>query len=286
MLAGHDVTLIHRDPSIVRAIRNNGIGLREIDNTLTRVRVHIRRGPTPLPGTDVLIVAVKAYDTKTVAASYRRIVPLETSVLSLQNGLGNIETLQSVLKNEVLAGSTTEGALRLGPGFVVHTGRGLTVIGDPQGTKSDTGLRIKIAFESAGFQTKISSNMAGVLWTKAIVNAAINPLSGLTRLPNGALAKSAEIRKIGFRVMDEGISVSRAERVRLAGDPRKLWRRILLSTKANKSSMLQDIEIGKVTEIRQLNGAILARGKKRGIETPINGILTRLVLGIEESSKP
>ena len=280
------MTLIHRDPSIVRAIRNNGIGLRETDNTLTRVRVPIRRGPTVLPGTDVLIIAVKAYDTKAMAASYRRMVPLETSVLSLQNGLGNIETLQSVLKNEVLAGSTTEGAFSLGPGFVVHTGRGLTVIGDPQGTKSDTGLRIKIAFEDAGFQTKISSNMAGVLWTKAIVNAAINPLSGLTRLPNGALAKSAEIRKIGFRVMDEGISVSRAERVRLAGDPRKLWRRILLSTKANKSSMLQDIERGKMTEIRQLNGAILARGKKRGVETPINGILTKLVLGIEESSKP
>ena len=280
------MTLIHRDPSIVRAIRNNGIGLRETDNTLTRVRVPIRRGPTMLPGTEVLVIAVKAYDTKAMAASYRRMVPLETSVLSLQNGLGNIETLQSVLKNEVLAGSTTEGAFSLGPGFVVHTGRGLTVIGDPQGTKSDTGLRIKIAFENAGFQTKISSNMAGVLWTKAIVNAAINPLSGLTRLPNGALAKSAEIRKIGFRVMDEGISVSRAERVRLAGDPRKLWRRILLSTKANKSSMLQDIERGKMTEIRQLNGAILSRGKKRGIETPINGILTKLVLGIEESSKP
>jgi len=238
-----------------------------------------------LPGTEVLIIAVKAYDTKVMAASYRRMVPLETSVLSLQNGLGNIETLQSVLKNEVLAGSTTEGAFSLGPGFVVHTGRGLTVIGDPQGTKSDTGLRIKIAFESAGFQTKISSNMAGVLWTKAIVNAAINPLSGLTRLPNGALAKSAEIRKIGFRVMNEGISVSRAERVRLAGDPRKLWRRILLSTKANKSSMLQDIEIGKVTEIRQLNGAILSHGRKTRVKTPVNEILTKLVLGLEESSE-
>jgi len=238
-----------------------------------------------LPGTEVLIIAVKAYDTKAVAASYRRIVPLETTVLSLQNGLGNIETLQSALKNELLAGSTTEGAFSLGPGSVLHTGRGLTVIGDPRGTKSDTCSRIKIAFEEAGFRTKISSNIAGVLWTKAIVNAAINPLSGLTRLPNGALAKSAEIREIGFRVIDEGISVSRAERVRLAGDPRKLWRRILFSTRANKSSMLQDIERRKMTEIRQLNGAILSRGKRRGVETPTNEILTKLVLGIEESSK-
>jgi 2-dehydropantoate 2-reductase len=228
---------------------------------------------------------VKAYDTKAVAESYRRIVPLETTVLSLQNGLGNVEILQSALKNQLLAGSTTEGAFLLGPGSVVHTGRGLTVIGDPRGTKSDACSRIRIAFEDAGFQTKISSNMAGVLWTKTIVNAAINPLSGLTRLPNGALAKSSEIQKIGFQVMEEGMSVSRAERVRLAGDPRKLWRKILLSTKANKSSMLQDIERGKTTEIRQLNGAILSRGKKRGIETPTNGILTKLVLGIEESSK-
>ncbi len=84
--------------------------------------------------------------------------------------------------------------------------------------------------------------------------------------------------------MDEGISVSRAERVRLAGDPRRLWQRILLSTSGNKSSMLQDIERGKMTEIRQLNGAILSRGKTRGVETPTNEILTKLVVGIEESS--
>ncbi|HLC10986.1 MAG TPA: 2-dehydropantoate 2-reductase [Candidatus Bathyarchaeia archaeon] len=285
-LAGHDVTLIHRDLSIVRAIQKNGVSLRETDTTVTGIRVPVRKGPATLPGAEVLIIAVKAYDTKAMAASYRGLVPLETTVLSLQNGLGNIETLQSALKNEVLAGSTTEGAFSLGPGSVLHTGRGLTVIGDPRGTKSDTCSRIKIAFEEAGFRTKISSNMAGVLWTKAIVNSAINPLSGLTRLPNGALAKSSELRKIGFQVMREGMSVSHAERVTLAGDPRKLWRRILLSTKANKSSMLQDIERGKMTEIRQLNGAILSRGNARGVETPTNRILTRIVLGIEESSKP
>ena len=280
------MTLIHRDLSIVRAIQKNGVSLRETDTTVTGIRVPVRKGPATLPGAEVLIIAVKAYDTKAMAASYRGLVPLETTVLSLQNGLGNIETLQSALKNEVLAGSTTEGAFSLGPGSVLHTGRGLTVIGDPRGTKSDTCSRIKIAFEEAGFRTKISSNMAGVLWTKAIVNSAINPLSGLTRLPNGALAKSSEIRKIGFQVMREGMSVSHAERVTLAGDPRKLWRRILLSTKANKSSMLQDIERGKMTEIRQLNGAILSRGNARGVETPTNRILTRIVLGIEESSKP
>ncbi len=284
-LAGHDVTLIHRDPSIVRAIQKHGVSVQEIDRTFTRVRVPVRKGPTQLPGTEVLIVAVKAYDTKAVAASYRGMVPLETTVLSLQNGLGNVEALQSTLRNDLLAGSTTEGAFSLGPGSVVHTGSGLTVVGDSRGARNDTCFDVKIAFDNAGFRTKTSSNIRGVLWTKAIVNAAINPLSSLTRLPNGALAKNMAIQEIARRVMDEGILVSHAAGIRLVGDPRKLWRRILLSTGANKSSMLQDIERKKMTEIRQLNGAILAQGIKTRVKTPDNWILTKLVLGLEESFK-
>ena len=283
-LAGHDVTLIHRDLSVVRAIQKNGVNLRDPDGTLTNVRIPIRRGPAKLLGTEILIVAVKAYDTRVVAASYRGIVPPETTLLSLQNGLGNVETIQSVFKNDVLAASTTEGAFSLGPGHVVHTGRGLTLIGDTRGAKSDPCSRTKIAFDKAGLKAKTSSNIRGVLWTKAIVNAAINPLSSLTRLPNGALAKNSGIQEIARSAVDEGISVSHAARIRLVGDPRKLWRRILLSTRANMSSMLQDIERGKMTEIRQLNGAILSQGKKRRVKTPINEILTKLVLGLEESS--
>jgi len=284
-LAGHDVTLIHRDPSIVRAIQKNGVGLHEIDGKFRRVHVRVRRGPVPLPGIQILIVTVKAYDTKAVALSYRGILSPETTILSLQNGLGNVETLQSIFRNHILAGSTTEGALLRGPGSVIHSGKGLTVIGDLHGGNSGSGPRNKIAFNDAGFRTKISSNIRGVLWTKAIVNAAINPLSALTRLPNGALAKNAAIREIAFRVMNEGISVAHAARISLVGDPRKLWGTILLSTGANKSSMLQDIERGKMTEIRQLNGAILSYGRKTRIKTPINGFLTGLVLGLEESSK-
>jgi 2-dehydropantoate 2-reductase len=282
-LAGNDVILTHRNRSIVRTIQKNGVSLRELDGTVSRVRVPVRKGPTELAGTDVLIVAVKAYDTTEVAESYRRLVPLETTILSLQNGLGNAETLQSKLRNEVLAGSTTEGALLLSPGSVRHTGTGSTIIGALQPGDSGNSSRIKIAFNRAGFPTKTSSNIGGVLWAKAIVNAAINPLSALTRLPNGVLVKNAAIQEIALRVIDEGILVSRAARIRLVGNPRKLWRRILLSTKTNESSMLQDIERGKMTEIRQLNGAILSHGKKTRIKTPVNGILTKLVLALEES---
>ena len=284
-IAGHDVTLVHRDPIVIQEIKKNGIKLQDLDGTLTKVSVPVQMGPTRLPGTEVLIVAVKAYDTRALATSYRgRILP-ETTVMSLQNGLSNVETLQSAFRNEILAASTTEGALSLGPGYVVHTGRGVTLIGGARGANSDTCSRIKIAFDRAGLQAKISSNIRGVLWTKAIVNAAINPLSSLTRLPNGELAKNRGVQEIAHMAMNEGIAVSHAAHIRLVGDPRKLWRRILLSTRANKSSMLQDIERGKMTEIRQLNGAILSHGRKTRVKTPVNGILTKLVLGLEDSSK-
>jgi 2-dehydropantoate 2-reductase len=284
-LAGYEVTLIHRDSSIVRTIQKNGIGLKEIDRKFKRVRVPTRQGPAQLPGTDVLIVAVKAYDTSAMAASYRGLLPRETTILSLQNGLGNVEALRSRLKNNLLAGSTTEGALSTGPGTVTHTGRGLTFIGDPRGVNTDITSRIRVAFDEAGFHTKISSNIRGVLWTKTIVNAAVNPLSSLTRLPNGKLAQNAQIQEIARRAMDEGILVSHAAGIRLVGDPRKLWGKILWSTRANKSSMLQDIERGKSTEIRQLNGALVSYGEKTRVKTPINYVLTKLVQGLEESSK-
>jgi len=268
-LAGHDVVLTHRNRSIVRTIQKNGVSLRELDGTVSRVRVPVRKGPAKLSGTEVLIVAVKAYDTREVAESYRRLVPLETTRFM----------------NDILAGSTTEGALLLAPGSLTHTGAGSTIIGALQPRNSGKASRINIAFNAAGFPTKTSSNILGALWAKAIVNAAINPLTALTRLPNGALVKNAAIQEIALRVIDEGTLVSRAARIRLVGNPRKLWRRILLSTKTNKSSMLQDIERGKMTEIRQLNGAILSHGKKTHIKTPVNGILTKLVLALEESLK-
>ncbi len=284
-MAGHYVTLVHHDPVVVRAIKKNGIRFQDLDRTLTKVRVSVRKSPTKLQGTDFLIIAVKAYDTRVVATSYRRIVRPETTILSLQNGLGNVETLQSSFKNEVLAASTTEGALSLGPGYVKHTGRGLTLTGGIGRGDSASSSRIKMAFDGAGFRTRTSSNIRGVLWTKAIVNAAINPLSSLTRLPNGALANNREIRGIAHRAIHEGVLVSQAARIRLVGDPRKLWLKILSSTKSNKSSMLQDIERGKITEIRQLNGAIVSHGRRARIKTPVNAILTELVLGLERSSR-
>ena len=167
--------------------------------------------------------------------------------------------------------------------MILHTGQGLTTIGSPASDVSKLGSDIKKTFNEAGLRTSINPNIDGVLWTKTIVNAAINPLTALTRLTNGELSKNNSMIEIGSETVSEGLKVSRAEHVRLVGDPRKLWREILESTRENKSSMLQDIEKGRKTEIRQLNGVIVSRAKRAGVRVPFNEILTKLVLGLEFS---
>ena len=282
-LAGNDVTLIHRSNLVVRAIHRHGVILRESRGKPRAVHVPIKRGPLEISDVDLLIVTVKAYDTKGVATSYRGKIGPAITVLSLQNGLGNVETLRSYLKRPVLAGSTTEGSLYLGPGRIRHTGRGLTVIGSPKADSLEIDPVMKRTFNAAGFRTTVDPNINGVLWTKTLINAAINPLTALTRMSNGALSRRKALIEVGSEVISEGMMVSRAEHVKLVGDPRRLWKKILVSTRGNKSSMLQDIETGKMTEIRQLNGAIVSHAKRVGVRVPINETLTKLVLELEFS---
>ncbi len=256
-----------------------------MDGTQTRVQLPVKKGPIQFGKTDVVVVSVKAFDTSMVAESYQNTISPQATLVSLQNGLGNIESLGTLPPKNLLAASTSEGALSLGSGSVVHTGVGLTQLGDPEWRTEtvEVAHAIKDALVEAKFHTGVSSNMVGVLWTKTIVNGAINPISSLTRLLNGALQENKALLEIARATINEGTSVSRAAKIKLAGEPRKLLGDILKSTAKNKSSMLQDIEKGKRTEINQINGSIIRYGRRLGIQTPVNQVLTDLVLGLERS---
>jgi 2-dehydropantoate 2-reductase len=203
-------------------------------------------------------------------------------VLSLQNGLGNVEELARKLgADSIIAGTTTEGAMTIGPGEVVHTGRGMTWVGEMNGKVSGRCLAIERAFRKAGFSTIISNNIKGVLWAKAIVNSAINPISAIAHVRNGDVRRIPELRGIASKAVDEGRAVARASGILVKPSPKSLLARVLAQTPRNKSSMLQDIEAGRKTEIRQLNGSISRLGSLVGVSTPFNDLLTKLVLALE-----
>ena len=282
--AGQSVLLIHHDRRIAASIEKKGVRLRELSGKVVRAHIETKSRLSTHDSPELVLVTVKAYDTEEVASILKKSVAPKMRVLSLQNGLGNVENLQRHLGSDsIIAGTTTEGALTTGPGEVVHTGSGMTWVGEMNGTVSERSLIIEMAFRRAGFSTIISKSIQGVLWTKAIVNSAINPISALTRVRNGDLQKIPQLREVASKVIDEGSAVAQANGILLKPSPKSLLEKILVSTPTNKSSMLQDIEARRKTEIRQLNGMISRLGSVVGLSTPFNDLLTKLVLGLETS---
>lgn len=284
--AGQNVLLIHHRRNVAASIQERGVRIRELSGKVVRVHIKTRTRLSRLDKPDLVLVTVKAYDSEEVASLLKKSVKRNLPVLSLQNGLGNVEALRNRLgADSTIAGTTTEGAMTTGPGAVIHTGRGITWLGEMDGTVSDRCLRIQNAFRKAGFITIISNNINGVLWAKAIVNSAINSITAITRVRNGDVRRIPELREAASKVVEEGIAVARARGILLRPSPKSLLSKIFVLTPRNKSSMLQDIESGRKTEIRQLNGSISYEGSYVGVSTPFNDLLTRLVLGLEKSQR-
>jgi 2-dehydropantoate 2-reductase len=280
--SGHDVLLIHHRNRTVASIRRRGVSLRELSGKTVRAHIEAKRSLSKKDDPDLVLLTVKAYDTETAARLLHKSIDDNDSVLSLQNGLGNIETLRRHLPaNVLLAGTTTEAALQSRAGEVVHTGKGITWVGELKGGASKRCRLIKDVLWSAGFRAKASRNIEGVIWSKAIVNSAINPITALACVPNGELLRIPYLRVASIEIVNEGSAVARTLGVSLTPSPRSMLFQILASTGKNTSSMLQDIEAEKRTEIGQLNGWIASLGGRLGVSAPQNGLLTKLILGLE-----
>jgi 2-dehydropantoate 2-reductase len=283
-IAGQTVLLIHHKRSVAASIEKKGISIRELSGKVVRSHIQTRTRLSRRDKSDLVLVTVKAYDSRAVASLLKKSGIRNVPVLSLQNGLGNVEELGRKLGSDsIIAGTTTDGAMTTGPGEVIHTGRGMTWVGEMNGKVSDRCLAIQRAFRKAGFSTIISNNIKGVLWAKAIVNSAINPITAITRVRNGDVRKIPGLREIASEGVDEGVAVAQANGILLKPSPKSLLAKVLALTPRNKSSMLQDIEAGRKTEIRQLNGSISRLGSLVGVSTPFNDLLTRLVLALERS---
>ena len=171
---------------------------------------------------------------------------------------------------------------------MTHTGSGTTWIGEyGRGGDSPRCREIRRVFNHAGLPTRVSDDIQSVIWTKAIMNSAINPVSALVGLPNGELAQSKSLRQITKVTIAEGCRVAKAEGVRLKSPDALLAFTIdvLRKTAKNRSSMLQDIEARRRTEIRELNGSIVRYASRHRLDCPLNNILVELVTNLERTSR-
>lgn len=284
--AGSEVTLIARSREHVDAVNERGLVMRDADGNERVVRLAAATDAKGLAPADLVIVLVKSLHTEAAIEGYRRAVADETIVMSLQNGLGHEEVLaRAVGRERLLAGKTYVGGVLLAPG-VVRTGvkDKLTVIGEPDGGISERVQRVAAEFERAGLRTTVSDNIAGTLWDKLLVNTATGALSGITRLPYGALYATPELEAVAVAAVAEAMAVARAKGVRLSiTQPIDAWRMAGAGLGPDfKASILQSLEKGSVTEIDFINGAVMREGERLGVPTPVNRTLVACIKGIEK----
>ncbi len=267
----HEVTLLGRDPHM-RQIETEGLEITGLANE----RVYPST-TTDLEGVtaDIALLTVKSYDTEAAAMELAEL-DLE-AVCSVQNGLGNVEVLAEALSCPILGGSTTYGAYLEAPGQVRMTGDGTVTIGSFRegGDKVDTIVEL---FESAGLTAISTDDIRQTLWEKVAVNAAINPVTALTRQPNGAVATDP-LYTVAVSAADEAVAVATANGIDLEKtEIRKTVRTVAEATAENRSSMLQDVVNEQQTEIGAINEAIVERSET--IDVPVNETLAALIKGL------
>jgi 2-dehydropantoate 2-reductase len=275
---GLDVTLIDKSAERAAFIRRHGLRVegRGGDYTVRVKAVACPLSPEPF---DVVLVAVKAYDTAAAAALVAPVVGPQTAVLTVQNGLGNVEALAAAFGRErVLGGATSQGANVIEPGRIDHAGVAATTIGELDGQLTERVRRIASAWTAAGLETTVSDNIDGALWAKLLVSVAINPLAALLRVRNGVLIEHPETQDLMRLAVTEAAQVARAKGVRLGvPDPVQHAAVAARATAGNIASMLQDVRAGRPTEIDFLTGAVVREGERLGVPTPICRMLTLLV---------
>jgi 2-dehydropantoate 2-reductase len=222
----------------------------------------------------VALVLVKSPRTASVAPALGRVLSPTGLAVTLQNGLGPREVLAAALgADRVAAGVAFLGAHLLAPGEVrVVPGR--VVLGEEPATVDPVrGLAARM--RRAGLEVETTGDVERVVWAKLAANCAINPLTALRGIPNGAVLADPDLRRTMREAAREVAAVAAARGLDLGPDAAAHAERVAEATADNRSSMLQDLERGAVTEIDALNGAVAREGRRLGVPTPVNDGLWR-----------
>ena len=282
--SGADVWLLNRSPEHVAAMNTRGLIVQDAKGE-RRVRVQAATQPLAVGPVDLVVVLVKSFHTQSAITGAMALIGPHTTVLSLQNGLGHEDILADAVGRErVLAGKTYVGGVLLAPGRIRSGVSGKqTYIGELDGSVSARVQAIAAAFNAAGLATTVSDNILGTMWDKLLVNVATGALSGITRLPYGSLYAVPAIKATALAAVAEAMAVAGAGAVRLQfTDPEQAWDLAAQGLPASfKTSMLQSLEKGSVTEIDFINGSVVRWGERHGVPTPVNATLVACIKGLE-----
>ena len=282
--SGHTVTLVDAWPEHVAAINAMGLRLEGACGERT-IRLPAAAAPPDGLAADVAMIWTDSNNTRAAAETARKALGSGGYAVTMQNGVGNVETLVEVLgAPRVVAGSSMCSAAMRAPGRAALTHLGLTSLGEVAGGGSERVEALAAALKAAGFEVKVQPDVMALIWTKFALNCAINALCATTGLRLGELARLPATDRFQDLIIDEILAVLRAKGITLTDpDPRgtvksHCWK------KFSRPSMLQHVDAGKRTEIDALNAKIVEEGRKLGVPTPFNEALTLLCKGVEHKA--
>jgi 2-dehydropantoate 2-reductase len=278
------VTLVGTWPDQLRALAAGPLRVIEPDGTERRVPVRATGDLDAIAPVDIALIVTKTPKTAAAARGAARILKPGGLAISLQNGAGNREVLAGIVGDERAAvGVTTLGATTDGqPGLVIIGGTGPTTLatrfpGDP------AVAALADLFRRAGLEVRVVEDASGAIWGKLAINAAINPLTALLGVRNGALLESGWARAMMAAAAREVAAVAAAQGIALPfDDPAAEAETVARRTAANVSSMLGDVRRGVPTEIDAICGAVVRAGETHGAGAPVNRALHALVKALED----
>ena len=282
-----DITLIDHRKERAEMLNKKGITWQGLDSE-KHLKIPVSHGISETDDFDLIILCVKAYQTEIVAKELEKI-KYNGIILTLQNGLGNVEILQKYLPDaQILAGITSEGANMVEDGHVRHAGKGKTFIGAVEKGKPDTKFLEKFLgyLKNSGLDADMVPDVESLIWSKLLINVGLNALTAILKVQNGQLLEISYARKLMAKLIEEGVKCVREKGLELPySDPVDRVEEVCRLTATNFSSMYQDVKFGRRTEIDFINGAIVDAGREMDIDCPFNESVTSLVKSLEIVNK-
>jgi 2-dehydropantoate 2-reductase len=268
--AGNDVAFIARGAH-GESIRRDGLKIQSALGNLHLKNVNVTDDPTQIGPVDVVLFAVKLWDTETAGEQTRPLVGRNTRVITLQNGVDSVERLVPILGDEATIAGTTYVVTNIAkPGVIHHTGTVAKMHCGRLDGRPDALLTGYVEqMKAAGIDITPTANMLLEIWKKFVVLSGTSGVTASTRQPLGVIRDDADMRAFFFSLMHETIAVGRATGVKFPPDfPAELERLVAGFPPMMKASMANDLDAGNRLELDWLAGKVVALGHKYGIPTP------------------
>ncbi len=276
---GYPVVLYSTNRAHISAISDKGLVLEKLSGEEVVLHPPACADIDELPWIPELVLTlVKSRNTTDAVRYALPACSINTSFLTLQNGIGNAEAIRHLVGGDrVLAGTTAQGATLVGPGRVRHGGQGPTHIGRPGANADDLALQTAKILDSAGFPCQTTNEVDHLIWKKLLVNVGINAITAVARVPNGWIADNPSAGELAEQAVVEAREVAARYGFSFAGEVAQEVLQVADRTRSNHSSMYQDVAAGKPSEIEAINGAVEKMARACDMQVPVNWALTRLI---------